>query len=218
MRPRSTENWSSIRLELLNWFQMNSKTLSSAYKGAVFLLDDKDFPSRVPLIAHSVRDIADRLVYVLDPHLTSSRVQYENEMDKIEKAWPDIRTLKDGESNPEVNCVAEIKFSLAIKIDSLVKAHRKRREGPKNHELLFQYLMKYEPFKADVNRRLVLEFKNMREWFMKHTHLPAIELPEPEESELETQFHRFEGILHSFVGNFFTGKKELDEILQQANK
>jgi hypothetical protein len=39
-----------------------------------------------------------------------------------------------------------------------------------------------------------------------------------EEAELQARFDSFEGILHSFVGDFFTGARELDEILLQANQ
>jgi hypothetical protein len=173
----------------------------------------------VHFIAHAVRDIADRLVFVLDPQLKGSRVQYDNEMDAIEKDWPTFQKINDddgdGLANPDT---LTIDYTLASKINSLVEAHRERRTRPSNYELLFRYLMRNEPSRGDVNRRLVADFKKMRGWFMDLTHLRATEAPKIDEAELQTQFQNFEGILHSFVGDFFTGTAELDEILQQANQ
>jgi hypothetical protein len=53
---------------------------------------------------------------------------------------------------------------------------------------------------------------------MDLTHLRRERGPVVDESELQTHFKNFEGMLHSFVGKFFTGKKELDEILREANR
>lgn len=82
---------SPTRLQLMNWFRVNARPLAEAYEGAIRLIADKGFPGRVRFIAHAVRDIADRLVLVLDPQLTGTRVQYENEMDRIVDKWPIIR-------------------------------------------------------------------------------------------------------------------------------
>ena len=78
--------WKPLRRELLHWFRDNATPLAEAYEGAIRLVDDGEyFPGRIHFIAHAVRDISDRLVYVLDPQLKAGRVQYENEMDRIEK-------------------------------------------------------------------------------------------------------------------------------------
>jgi hypothetical protein len=214
--PQNPSTFSPRRQELLQWFRTNAKPLSEAYDGALRLLDHVTFPGRVHFIAHAVRDIADRLAFVLDPHLDSSRVQYENEMDWIADNWSAIQTVEaaDGEADTET---VMIDYQVATRIDALVQAHRGRRQRPSNYELLFQYLMRHEPNRADVNRRLVSDFKKTREWFMKLTHLRDKEAPHVDEDEMQLQFRRFETMLHSFVGDFFTGTAEIDEILRQAN-
>lgn len=83
-----SSHWTPLRRELLNWFRANAAPLSEAYEGAIRLIDDGDFPGRIHFVAHAVRDISDRLIYVLDPQLEAARVQYENAMDQIEKHWP----------------------------------------------------------------------------------------------------------------------------------
>ncbi|HUT54434.1 MAG TPA: hypothetical protein VM658_13680 [bacterium] len=214
-----SSRWRPLRRELLNWFRTNASPLAEAYEGAIRLIEDGDFPGRVHFIAHAVRDISDRLVYVLDPQLKAGRVQYENEMDRIEKLWPtELMSIRDTQDAAAEIETVRIDHKVASIIDSLVKAHRERRQRPSNYELLFRYLMRKEPFQAEVNQRLVMDFKRMRDWFMNLTHLRDKKVPQVDESELQTQFKKFEGMLHSFVGNFFTGKKELDEILRQTNR
>lgn len=207
-----------MRRQLLAWFKEQAPSLADAYEGAVSLLADGEFPGRIHFIAHAVRDIADRLVYVLDRQLQGGRVQYENTFDRIEKDWPDIQVLHNGNANQTKPDSVEIDFRLATLIDGLVQDHRARRKRLSHYELLFRYLMRNEPYKARVNRRLVDEFKGMREWFMAFTHLRRDGAPQVDERDLQLHFYRFERMLHSFVGDFFTGSTELDDILQQANQ
>jgi hypothetical protein len=207
-----------MRRQLLAWFRTKATALADAYEGAINLLADSGFPGRIHFIAHAGRDIADRLVFVLDPQLEGSRVQYENALDRIEKVWPDIQGISGNGSRVAADGSVDIDYKLALDIDKLVQAHRERRRRPSHYELLFQYLMRHEPFKATLNRRLVNDFKKMRQWFMALTHLRAGGVPQVDEDDLQQQFYRFEAMLHSFVGDFFTGSSELDDILRQANQ
>ena len=83
------------------------------------MLDDPSFPGRAHFIAHAVRDIADRLVYVLDPQ-GKLRVQYDSELDWIEAHWPNIQKI-DTANNCAANTEAiAIDYEVAIRIDGLV--------------------------------------------------------------------------------------------------
>ena len=216
--PTCPARWPQKRVELLRWFRNEAEPLAEAYEGAVRLLNDGGFPGRLHFISHAVRDIADRLVFVLDPQLIGSRVQYENEMDRIARDWPQLQAFNVGEASESANPDSvTISYASASSINSLVQAHRERRQRPSNYELLFRYLMRNEPSRGDVNKRLVSDFRKMRQWFMDLAHLRATGPPKIDEAELQMQFSSFEGMLHSFVGDFFTGTTELDEILRQAN-
>ena len=65
------------------------------------MLGEHSFPGRIHFIAHAVRDIADRLITVLDPQVDAKRVQYENELDRIEKHWPTIDAIGDDKVEPD---------------------------------------------------------------------------------------------------------------------
>jgi len=216
-RRADLEAWPPQRQELLNWFRRSAPALAGAYEGAVRLLEDEDFPGRIHFIAHAVRDIADRLVFVLDPQLQPRRVQYENELDGIEGLWPNIQDIRNRDGGETREDAVTLSYRLAERIDSLVAAHRERRARPSNHDLLFRHLMRQEPSAGALNRRVAEDFKGIREYFMRWTHLRQ-EMHEPDESELKGKFSSFEAMLHSFVGGFFTGTVELDAILQQANE
>ena len=207
---------SPIATELSNWFRQSALPLAGAYDGAVRLMASPGFPGRIHFIAHAVRDIADRLIYVLDPQPSTARVQYENSLDIIEEEWPPVQAISNGAELPSRE-VAAIPYSLAVRIDKLVAEHRERRKRPSQYELLFRYLMRRTRTQSDANQRLVRDFKKNREWFMKLTHLRVGAEPTVDEAELQSRFAAFERMLHGFVGNFFTGIKELDDILQQAN-
>lgn len=206
------------RAELLKWFKENALPLADAYEGAIMMLEQKTFPGRIHFISHAVRDIADRLAFVLDPQLEGSRVPYENALDQIGPLWPHIdSTQTQSDQTPGASDHVKIEYRLALIINAIVEKHRERRKRPSNSELLFRYLMRREASVSDVNRGLVQNFKNTREWFMKLTHLRDNAAPVVDEQELLAKFEAFEGMLHSFVGNFFTGTKELDEILRKTN-
>ena len=209
---------SAIRKQLLVWFRKEALPLADAYAGALYLLADREFPGRVHFIAHAVRDIADRLVFVLDPQLNGSRVDYESALDVIAKEWPDMTGVANGAGIEPSPGAVQLDFRLAVRVDRLVRTHRERRQRPSRFELLFRHLMRNEVHHAALNQRLVDDFKRVRQSFMAVTHLRTDAAPHLKEEELQQNFNRFETILHSFVGDFFTGQKALDDILQRANE
>jgi len=206
-----------MRRELLRWFHTQAPALAPAYEGALRMIEDAGFPGRVYFIAHAVRDIADRLVYALDHQLEGNRVQYENEMEVIASKWPSIDSTDAFDADLDAEDTVVIPVQLAKPIDGLVRAHRERRQRPSNYELLFRFLMRNEPSRPRVNERLVADFKKTRGWFMDRAHIRRKKPPQVDENELRSQFTKFEKMLHSFVGSFFTGTRQLDDILQAAN-
>lgn len=217
LRSKAFEH-SPVRCELLNWFREKAPPLADAYQGAVRLVDDSDFPGRIHFISHAVRDITDRLAFVIDPQLPARRVQYANELDLIERMWPQFISVTEPSTKATSAEKLAIDYKVASLIESLVAAHRESRRRPSNSELLFRALMRNEPTRVQVNQRLVADFKKLSKWFMALTHLRADAAPTVDEPELQLQFKKFETTLHCFVGNFFTGTNQLDEILQQANQ
>lgn len=207
-----------MRDELLEWFSKQAPSLAPAYHGATKLLLDVGFPGRVHFIAHSLRDIADRLAFVLEPTLQAdSRVEYENHSDKITERWPRLTfTIEEGNlvgPEPTVS-IGEL---AARRVDNLIEDHRKRRTRASNQQRLFEIAARLNPGNATANQGGVREFEKLRKWFMGKTHL-SHEVRMHDESELVRRFTEYETILHSLFGGFFTGTEDLDDVLRETNR
>jgi hypothetical protein len=205
----------AARLELFKWFKETAPSLAPAYEGTLRLLADTEFPGRLNFISHAIRDIADRLVFVLDDELSGSRVNYENHLDTIVQIWTDGTFV--GQSSAPRDSVP-IPVAVFKRLDRLLDEHRQRRRRRSNQQLLFETLMRNHPLPGVLNRRLVDAFERERKWFMERTHLRKGVPKEVPEAELQYHFRQFERMLHSFVGDFFTTIGDLDDILQEANR
>jgi hypothetical protein len=194
-------NWPQTRIELLGWFRESAPAVADAYRGSVRLLDDVTFPGRVQFISHAVRDIADRLVFILDPQKAPARVEYENELDEIQLGWPELDSFSQTVDASVVE-TCQISVKVARQIDHLINEHRQRRFRPNAYQTLIQILASAQEPGSGGNERIATAFQKTRKWFMVRTHLRVSGIPEPDEAELRRQFEAFERILHSFVGNF----------------
>ena len=205
--------------ELLDWFDRNAPSLREAYEAVIRLLSVPNFPARVPLIGHLVREIANRLPDVIEGG-TSDRVQYKNMLDDIAPLWqkhfhpkPDYSDT----SGPSVHVSGALSSQLFKKIDKLVSVHRESRSRPRPEERLFRSEVLGEVETPDLLRPMERQFRKICGWFMAKTHLQnTVGGPVPE-SELVHKFELFERTLFALKGQFFKGIGELDEILQDTN-
>ena len=186
------------------------------------MLADRSFPGRLHFIGHAIRDIADRLVFVIDGDLKARRVQYETHLDKLMGVWSYDLISPDGPDSDGGSEITDATISIPrivySQLNQLMQEHRSRRTAPDNFELLFRALIRDDPTTMEIARHLVDRFKKERRWFMDRAHLSHKPLNPVSEAELRQHFERFEKMLHGFVGHFFTTTSELDEILRDTNK
>jgi hypothetical protein len=205
--------WTQRRQELRRWFEQRHPELATAYVGAVELIGNPESPWRLHFMAHSVREILNRLVDVFDPEFDGGRVQYVNDLDKIADEWEIEDHLFNRQTAPDLGEMVSIPFVTARRVHRLICRHRESRARPSLGELL----VRTSSAPNVTDERVVQAVKEMHRWFQARAHLRR----EPcviDEVELQRQFGSFENLLHSFVGDFFTGVRDLDEILQQANR
>jgi hypothetical protein len=213
--PARPDVSSRRRAELSRWFSHRAPSLAIAYEGAVRVVEDAAFPGRIHFVAHAIRDILNRLLEVLAAEDAPPRVQYEQAFNNIAPFWPRMDPMGGPESSPRSDVA--VPYNVAVTIDSVVQQHVLRRSPVEQLDLLFRVLMRDHSATATVNRQIVLEFAALRKWFVARAHFrTTVSVPASDE-ELCAQFRRFEIILHSFVGNFFTGTAELDRVLSKAN-
>jgi len=205
--------------ELIAWFGRNAPSLREAYEAAIRLLSIPGFPVKAPLVAHLVREIANRLPDVLE-ETTSKRVQYKNELDDIAPLWQKHFHPKPDYSNtstPSAHVSNPLPSKLFNKIEKLVSLHSESRSRLQPEERLFRSEVLGEVETPDPLRPMERQLKRVCDWFRGKAHLGNTVGGEVSQCELVRQFELFEHVLFALKGQFFKAIGELDEILQDAN-
>ena len=216
-------HWTSMRLELLEWFKRKAPSLAPAYEGAVRLLYTPGFPGRIHLFCHVVRDIYNFLPQILDG-VTRINIgeAYPSLIKKLEQHWPSDRmSFVDFDDVPDGSIQETLTISRQVYqiIDELVAKSRHITSQPTTGEHLSRILYRENPTdNVHIPMRLIEEFNNTRRWFVSRAHLVTTMEKLPAEDSLIEQFETFEKTLFSFVGQYFSGTRELDDILQQTNE
>jgi hypothetical protein len=218
--------WPPRRRELLKWFQTEARSLAPAYEAAVRLVNMPSFPAREHLVGHVVRDIYDKLPEIM--HGEYRRKPYggaiRSFVDRVESEWKTTDVLSTASSGPEAAPTQtadriEIPWKAVQAVESLLHQHRhlNRQESPS--EILARTLCaRYAEAGLERPARLMKHFKDERQWFLGRAHVPNDERKRRGDEGLEERFESFEDALYSLVGQYFAGKKEIDDILAKANK
>lgn len=219
----ATPEWTPRRRELLKWFLDEAPSLAPAYEAAVRLLNMPTFPAREHLIGHIVRDIYDILPSILDR--AYKRRPYggaiRSYVDKVQSEWKTEDgpiTVSDGSQTQQIQTAdrAEIPWAAAQAVESLLQQHDDLKREDRPSEILARVLYAwYAEAGLERPHRLVKHFKDEHKWFMERTHFPNDEEKRHGDEGLEEHFASFEDALYSLVGQYFGGKKEIDDILGQ---
>lgn len=181
------------------------------------MVDDAAFPGRLHFVGHAVRDIINRLPFVLDGELQNSRVEYAAHLDLIAPLWQSPDLFQPTDTAPVTIDTVSVSVPVARQINELVKQHRASRKRDRFGELI-QRLPPNGSTRAPIDPRVTRQFKSLHDWFMRHTHLRETTSSTTPEDALRARFDNFERLIHCYVGQFFTAAAALDDILQQANK
>lgn len=129
--------WTGPRRELRAWFHRNAPSLGELYEGALKMLFISNFPGRTRFVAHTVREIRNRLPDVIAGAKTSGMVHYKNRLDVISKDWRRAGFSLDGTIPVSFITKQELPSAdipvprmLFEKIAILIKDHVDRREKP----------------------------------------------------------------------------------------
>jgi hypothetical protein len=213
------------QIELLQWFKSEAPSLAEPYRAACILMSDRDFPARVHLICHIVRDIYAKLPEVLDG---SYRLRSANEVndaiEKLNEAWKPSTPEsfhKPVSPRPGVDTatIVQVSSTAVRKVVELLAVRQAIKDQPKSATVLARAL--YQRFVESglpPPDRLVKAFEKERRWFTARAHLVRDNEELPSDEGLDEHFESFEQTLHSIVASHFAVQKELDDILQQANQ
>jgi hypothetical protein len=92
--------WTAKRLRIRAWLQRSSPQLAQVYAGAVTMASDRDFPGRVVLVWHAMREIRNRLPDTVAGEIGSSSLRYGDLADDVRRCWLEDGWPNDGEIAP----------------------------------------------------------------------------------------------------------------------
>ena len=130
--------WTPERLELKAWLERNAASLAELYEGAIHILFENRTPGYTRFVGHAVREIRNRLPFVISGSTSAEQLQYKNRLDTIveicnQSGFPTDGTLPvasvSNSPEPEpTNC--SLPLELARSIAELISDHEKARERP----------------------------------------------------------------------------------------
>jgi hypothetical protein len=219
--------WNPSRFELRDWFRREAPSLGDLYEGAVELLYQNSLPGRIRMIAHSVREIGNRLPDYLTGERVGKRLDYVSRVDRIEEKWnnndKDMSSPSASQSSP-LSCSSQdipIPLDLYNELDLLIRDHRSTRQRPLDAaQRLYEGLDPENIIKmGDTLRPVLLQWVEITKWFMAHAHDSGKGKRDGDYDwdEIRGKFELMELSLRSIVGAFFVAVEELDEILEETN-
>jgi hypothetical protein len=211
---------STDQLELLAWLRRNAPSLAELYEGAVLMLQNRP-PAHVRLIAHSVREIRNRLPDYVSKVKSGGRLDYTGRIDNINRIWMRVGLLPSdltAAGLPPIDPSVAVPREAARPVLELLRDHEVARAKPM--DTARRLFTSAAPENADVIETLepiVQHWIEVTNWFMKRAHDDGRCDGECPRDELERQFALFEKTLMAIVRQFYTAADELDQILEDAN-
>jgi hypothetical protein len=211
--------WTPQRTELARWLRERAPSFEDGYVGAVRLLHMPSFPGRVHFICHVVRDIYRQLPAALGAStLPKPSEIFPSMVKQLSEIWPRSDQLEEPNNTNamEKNSLDSRTYRL---VDKIVAKHRSVAVQPSVGKCLAVALFRaaQQPSEAFIPPWLIKSFDSEYDFFVKRAHLVRSMDKVPTNEGLIEHFEAFERALHSLVGLYFTGKSELDAILQDTN-
>lgn len=211
--------WTQQRRDLIQWMKDRAPSFLQGYIGAVRLLYMPSFPARVHFICHAVRDIYFHLPAALGTRPLSRPPEIFPPMVKeLAKRWkefpcPQVTEFNGTDSgfrvSPQVyRCVEDL-------VRRSGEIGEQQTVGKQLVVALFRSLDRQEG--EFIPPWITKSFDAEYDFFVKRAHLARSVDKVPSDDGLVTHFEAFERAFHSLVGPYFSGKEELDVILQDTN-
>ena len=212
--------WTKQRRELVRWLDDRAPSFTDGYVGAVRLLHTPSFPARMHLVCHVVRDIYRYLPAALGVQLMPRPAEvFPNMVKKLAKLWvkypPNSALSSDGTGedftmNPQVYRYTERIVQKSVQIAG------QPRVGGQFAIALYKSLDRRQD--EYIHPWIINSFDGEYDFFVSRAHLARNLDKVPTDDGLIEHFEAFERAVHSLVGPYFSGKEELDDILQDTNE
>ena len=211
--------WSQQRHELFQWLEDRAPSFAEGYVGAVRLLHMPSFPARVHFICHVVRDIYRRLPVSLEIKSLSRPSDVLPDLVKALRERWDRFPPNDKRYSEKVNADIPVSPQVHSHILKIVDKSKEIASQPTVGKQLAMALFRSLERREDefIQPWIIKSFDTEYDFFVKRAHLAESVKKVPTDDGLTEHFEAFERSFHSLVGPYFTGKEELDAILQDTN-
>jgi hypothetical protein len=212
--------WTPDREKINNWIvnDLGLPVFAEVYNGAVCSLFDRT-PGHVTFICHACRDIMTSMAREYKGGKTA-QVNYRPLTERIDAAWPAVVTdaapLDAGLIDTSPESIPISRYAHAA-VDALVKEHRAGKARSEDLAYLFFTVFLQYSDKQRVSKRDLDEWKEIREWFLDHTHLRKAAHPLDTYDECKKRFLALEQMLLTAADSVRSRLTSLDEILRRTN-
>jgi len=212
--------WTRPRCELIKWFEDRAPSFKEGYVGAVRLLYMPLFPARVHFICHAVRDIYRRLPTTLgEESLPRPAEVFPNMVKTLANRWEKFPPTHSGKRSGQAGSDVSVSPQVYRYVEKIVRKSNQiavqRTVGKQLAIALFHSLDRRED--EFIQPWVIDAFDAEYDFFVRRAHLAESIEKVPSDDGLLEHFEAFERAFHSLVGPYFSGKDELDAILQDTN-
>ena len=218
--PDNLALWTRQRRELASWFKDRAPSFVDGYSAALRLLYTPGFPARVHLVCHLVRDIYRYLPAALGTKGSSRPAEvFPGMVKELASLWDRVPPSP----TTEIEAVDRHVLVHAKVYNHVVKIVEKSRQLARDKSTIGRNLV-VTLFCSGERREgefippwVIKAFDDEYDFFVERAHLAINEARMPTDDRLVERFEAFEHAFHSMIGSYFTGKDELDAILQDTN-
>jgi len=212
-------DWTQERAEIARWLADRAPSFVEGYTGAVSLLYMPNFPARIHLICHLVRDFYRELPAALGASSSPRPGEvFPGMAQKLKKFWKanppkQITEIEPGYLNLQMT--ATMHSHLEKIVQKSIDFENPTTIGTRFAKVLYQSLDRQ---KEDFIPSWIFKaFDTEYDFFVARAHLAKHKDKMPNDEGLIEHFQSFEKSFHSLIGPYFSGKEELDAILQDTN-
>jgi len=208
------------RRELIQWLTDRAPSFLDGYLGALQLLHMRAFPARVHFICHAVRDFYRSLPASLGFQSQKRRSEvYPQMVEELCGLWrqfPPSTTRSSFEMDSDARVSPQVYRQIETIVRKSAQLAEQRTVGSQFAMALFRSMDR--PESEFIQAWIIKAFDKEYDFFVKRAHLAGHIDKVPNDDGLIDHFEAFERAMHSLVGPYFSGKEELDAILQDTNE
>lgn len=213
-----TNTLNTTQVRIYKWINdtLQLSVYADLYAGAAILLKQKP-PGYMTFVAHAGRDLMNGLARTVRGD-KRRLVPYVNHLDRIKAVWEDRWGASNGFSESEQPSYQEIPRATLVKLQALIDEHRKGQDRSKEtNEIFFSTFLNYSD-KEKAPENFVGEWKEAKDWFLKHAHARKAIFAREAVTQIEKHFSFLESMLDVAAGSQYERIKGLDEILAETNR